>query len=62
MACIETFGPERCMFESNFPVDKGMFGYAAVWNAFKRLAEAFTPAERIALFGGTACRVYGLAF
>ncbi len=61
MACIEMFGPERCMFESNFPVDKGMFGYGAVWNAFKRLTEGFTPAERAALFGGTACRVYGLA-
>lgn len=61
MACIEMFGPERCMFESNFPVDKGMFSYVTVWNAFKRLTADFTPTERFALFSGTAGRVYGLA-
>lgn len=61
MACIEMFGPDRCMFESNFPVDKGMFGYVTLWNAFKHLTEGFTRSERSALFGGTASRVYDLA-
>jgi predicted TIM-barrel fold metal-dependent hydrolase len=57
---IEAFGAERCMFESNFPVDKGMCGYGVLWNAFKRLAEGATDAERKALFAGTATRVYRL--
>lgn len=58
--CIEAFGAARCMFESNFPVDKGMCGYAALWNAFKRLAAGASAAEKAALFHGTATRVYGL--
>lgn len=59
-AGIELFGAQRCMFESNFPVDKGMASYAAVWNAFKRLTRGVTPLERHALFAGTAARVYRL--
>ncbi len=58
--CIELFGPARCMFESNFPVDKMGIGYAALWNAFKRLTADASPAERSALFSGTARRVYRL--
>ena len=58
--CIEAFGAERCMFESNFPVDKGMFGYRTLWNAFKRLAAGAGDAERDALFSGTAARIYRL--
>lgn len=58
--CIEWFGPERCMFESNFPVDKGMVGYRVLWNAFKRLAEGASPEAKAALFGGTARSVYRL--
>jgi predicted TIM-barrel fold metal-dependent hydrolase len=57
-ATIEIFGPRRCMFESNFPVDKGMFGYPLLWNAYKRVAAKYTPGEREALFSGTAARVY----
>ncbi|WP_426959539.1 amidohydrolase family protein [Muricoccus radiodurans] len=57
---IEAFGPRRCMFESNFPVDKGMCGYVALWNAFKRLAAGAGEAERAALFAGTAIRTYRL--
>jgi predicted TIM-barrel fold metal-dependent hydrolase len=57
---IEAFGPERCMFESNFPVDKGMCGYAVLWNAFKRLAAGAGDEERAALFAGTATRIYRL--
>jgi predicted TIM-barrel fold metal-dependent hydrolase len=58
--CIEAFGAERCMLESNFPVDKGMFGYCVMWNAFKRFSAAYTPAEKTALFSGTAARFYRL--
>lgn len=59
--CIDLFGPDRCMFESNFPVDKGMFSYLILWNAFKRIVEKFTESEKTALFSGTATRVYRLS-
>jgi L-fuconolactonase len=58
--CIETFGPERCMFESNFPVDKVSCTYADLWAAFERIAEDASPAEHEALFAGTATRTYRL--
>ncbi|HUO91585.1 MAG TPA: amidohydrolase family protein [Rhizomicrobium sp.] len=59
--CIEAFGPQRCMFESNFPVDSGSCAYPVLWNALKRLAAGCSPAEKTALFSGTAARVYRLA-
>jgi predicted TIM-barrel fold metal-dependent hydrolase len=59
--CIEAFGASRCMFESNFPVDKGMFSYRTLWNAFKRLAAGASAAERAALFHDTAARIYRIA-
>jgi L-fuconolactonase len=59
--CIETFGAERCMFESNFPVDKLSTGYAVLWNAFKLMAAGASAAEKSALFSGTARKVYRLA-
>ena len=58
--CIELFGARRCMFESNFPVDKMAVGYAQLWNAFKRIAAAASHDEKLALFAGTAARVYRL--
>ncbi len=58
--CITEFGPERCMFESNFPVDKASCSYTVLWNGFKRMTSAFTPSERAALFHDTAARVYRL--
>ena len=58
--CIELFGPQRCMFESNFPVEKMGIGWAALWNAFKRLASGASAEEKQALFAGTARRVYRL--
>lgn len=58
--CIEAFGAERCMFESNFPVDMGACSYAVLWNAFKRLAAGASPDEKTALFSGTAARIYRL--
>ena len=58
--CIEAFGPERCMFESNFPVDMGSCSYATLWNAFKRIAKGYGAAEKTALFSGTAAKTYRL--
>jgi L-fuconolactonase len=59
--CIGAFGPQRCMFESNFPVDKGSYGYGSTWNAFKRLTRRASDSDRMSLFSGTVARVYGLA-
>ncbi len=56
--CIEQFGPERCMFESNFPPDKVSFSYNVMYNAFKRLSQGYSPTERAAMFHDTAARVY----
>ncbi len=58
--CIEAFGAERCMFESNFPVDILSCSYDVLWNAFKRLASGASAEEKAALFSGTAARVYGV--
>jgi len=57
---IDTFGPPRCMFESNFPVDRQTLPYTVVWNVFEILAERYTPAEQHDLFWATANRVYRL--
>jgi L-fuconolactonase len=56
--CIEKFGVDRCLFESNFPVEKLANTYVNLWNAFKRTTENYTIAERAALFHDTAARVY----
>lgn len=58
--CIDAFGPDRAMFESNYPVDKWGASYATLWNAFKRLAGGASCDEKRALFAGTAARVYGI--
>jgi predicted TIM-barrel fold metal-dependent hydrolase len=58
---IDCFGPDRCMFESNFPVDRFSISYRVLWNAFHKLAARYTPAERDQMFWGTAARVYRLA-
>jgi predicted TIM-barrel fold metal-dependent hydrolase len=57
---IEQFGPGRCMFESNFPVDRLSLSYRVVWNGFKKLVADFSPDERDAMLRGTAARVYRL--
>jgi len=59
-ACIQAFGPTRCMFESNFPVDLGSCTYDVLWNAFKVLAKDYSADEKTALFSDTARRVYRL--
>jgi predicted TIM-barrel fold metal-dependent hydrolase len=58
--CIEAFGAQRCMFESDFPPDKQTCSYRVIWNVFKRLAAACSTSERAALFHDTAARVYRL--
>ncbi len=57
---IDCFGPERCMFESNFPVDKRSLSYPVLWNALKKIAADFSEDEKDAMFYATAARVYGL--
>lgn len=59
--CLAAFGPARCMFESNFPVDKGMSGYRLIWNAFKRVAAHLSAADRDAVFYSTAASFYRIA-
>jgi len=58
--CIEKFGCDRCMFESNFPVDKRSYSYTVLWNAFKLITRGFSKDERAALFHDTASRAYRL--
>jgi len=58
--CIEQFGVDRCMFESNFPVDKQSYSYTIIWNAFKRITKDFSSGDRAALFHDTAVKVYRL--
>jgi predicted TIM-barrel fold metal-dependent hydrolase len=57
---IEIFGVERCMFASNFPVDKLQADYRAIWQAFDQITADFTPDERRALFHDNAVRFYRL--
>lgn len=57
---IEQFGPSRCMFESNFPVDRMSCSYTVLWNQFKKLTKGFRADERSAMFHDTAVRVYRL--
>jgi L-fuconolactonase len=58
--CVEVFGPQRAMFESNFPVDKRYYSYGVMWNAFKRLAAGYSSEEKAELFFNGARRTYRL--
>ena len=57
---INTFGVERCMFESNFPVDKQSISYHVLWNAFKKMSANFSEEEKKYLFHDTAAEFYSL--
>ena len=57
---IDAFGPQRCMFESNFPVDKRGAGYVVLWNAFKKIASGYSADEKRWLFHDTAATAYRL--
>ena len=58
--CIERFGVNRCMFESNFPVDKMSLSYPVLWNGLKKIVASFSEDEKNAMFSGTATRIYRL--
>jgi predicted TIM-barrel fold metal-dependent hydrolase len=60
-SCIEQFGPNRCMFESNFPVDKVSFSHHVLLNAFKLFSKSYSNPERAALFHDTAARAYRIS-
>ena len=60
LAAIDLFGPQRCMFESNFPVDRILTSGTVLWNAFKRMVADFTPEEKHEMFFAAADRVYRL--
>ncbi|WP_114467130.1 amidohydrolase family protein [Pseudorhodoferax soli] len=55
---IECFGPQRCMFESNFPMDRRSLPYVSYWNAMKKIAARYSEGEQHAMFHDTAARVY----
>jgi predicted TIM-barrel fold metal-dependent hydrolase len=60
-ACIEIFGPSRCMFESDYPVDNAMGAYSAIWNVLKRVAAPYSETEKTAMFSDVAARAYRLS-
>ena len=60
--CIEHFGPERCMFESNFPPDKVSFSHPVLYNAFKRFSKDYSPTERANMFHDTAVKAYRISY
>ncbi len=60
MHMMEHFGVDRCMFESNFPVDKASCSYNVLWNSFKRITQGFSVDEKSSLFHNTATRVYSV--
>ena len=57
---LDCFGSERCMFESNFPVDKQSVSYPVIWNAYKKLVKDFGETDKENLFYRTAENVYKL--
>jgi predicted TIM-barrel fold metal-dependent hydrolase len=61
-SCISKFGPERCMFESNFPVDRQYAGFTNIWNAFKICTRNLAYREKIKLFSETSKKVYNLYY
>jgi L-fuconolactonase len=60
LTAIDLFGPARCMFESNAPVDTHTISYGVTWNSFKRITADFSQKDRAQLFAGTAIRAYRL--
>ena len=57
-AAIDLFGPDRCLFESNFPMDKRACGYGVLWNAHKKMVLDFSAGEKALMFHDVAARVY----
>lgn len=59
-ACLDTFGPRRCMLTSNFPEDRSSISYRMLWNVFKYLSRDLASGEKAAIFSGTSARLYQL--
>ena len=57
---IDCFSPDRCMFESNFPVDKLSLSYHVYWNAMKKITADYSESEKDLMFSGVAKRIYSL--
>ena len=60
LTCVETFGPERCVFGTNWPVDKLYSTYEAVIDAYTEIVADFSQSERVAMFSGNARELYGI--
>jgi predicted TIM-barrel fold metal-dependent hydrolase len=60
LACIDLWGPHRAFFGTNWPVDRLYSSYGDVVEAYAEIISAFEPAEKEALFAGTADRVFKL--
>ena len=60
LECLESFEPSRCMFESNFPVDKQSISYHVLWNFFKKISENFSEDEKSSLFYDCAKQAYSI--
>ena len=58
LTCVETFGPERCIFGTNWPVDKLYSPYETVIDAYTEIIADFSPDEKTAMFSGNAERLY----
>lgn len=56
--CIGCFGPDRTMFGTDYPVSRIQMSYDQIYDTFKTIAEAFSPADQAKLFHDTAKRVY----
>lgn len=59
--CVNIFGPQRCIFGSNYPVDQVVAPYAVLINGYKTILADLSPDERNAIFCSNARRVYRLA-
>lgn len=60
IAGIDAFGPDKCLAESNFPIDRQTCSYPVMWNTLKRVTSGYSSDERNALFHGTAIKAYRL--
>eukprot|EP01087_Luapelamoeba_hula_P018452 TRINITY_DN5944_c0_g1_i2.p1 TRINITY_DN5944_c0_g1~~TRINITY_DN5944_c0_g1_i2.p1 ORF type:complete len:316 (+),score=50.51 TRINITY_DN5944_c0_g1_i2:43-948(+) len=58
LGTIEIFGVDRCMFASNYPVDKLVSDYDSIFNAYRELVKDFSPADQLKLFHDNACKYY----
>lgn len=60
LTTIDLFGPQRCMFASNFPVDSLCGSFDEIFSGFRRIVAGFAAGEQRALFHDNAIRLYGM--